>query len=358
MNKKKMKLITAAAAAVLAAGSLMGCSSELSNEYVTVPQYKGLEVPQPAAATVEITDDQVEQLVESRVAATAERSEITDRAAQSGDIVNIDYTGYVDGTAFDGGSATGADLELGSGSFIGANGDYQGFEDQIVGHQTGEEFDITVQFPDTYAEEMAGKVADFHIVLNGIYTETVPELTDEWVQSNSTESENVDEFRQEMRDLLESQSEESAHSELASSVQTTLLDSLEIKSYPEDVVDEYAASLTDSYEQLAEMYGTDMEGLLTTYLQTTEEDFNARIEEIAQRTAIFDEAVKLIAEKEGLDLTEEEYQEKIEEYAEENGAEDVDQYLESVGESAVRATILRDIVTDYLIDECVQVEQE
>ena len=215
-----------------------------------------------------------------------------------------------------------------------------------------------MQFPDTYAEEMAGKVADFHIVLNGIYTETVPELTDEWVQSNSTESENVDEFRQEMRDLLESQSEESAHSELASSVQTTLLDSLEIKSYPEDVVDEYAASLTDSYEQLAEMYGTDMEGLLTTYLQTTEEDFNARIEEIAQRTAIFDEAVKLIAEKEGLDLTEEEYQEKIEEYAEENGAEDVDQYLESVGESAVRATILRDIVTDYLIDECVQVEQE
>ena len=107
------------------------------------------------------------------------------------------------------GSAQAQDLQLGSGSYIGASGDYAGFEDQIAGHQTGEEFDITVQFPENYTEEMAGKVADFHIVLNEIYTENVPELTDEWVQSNSDDSENVDQYREEVRKQLEEQADAS-----------------------------------------------------------------------------------------------------------------------------------------------------
>ena len=163
MKKKLLNVMLAAAVAV----SLAGCSGELSNEYVTVTQYKGLEVPQPAQPE-EVTDDQVEQAIQNALSADMIQTPITDRAAQSGDWVNIDYTGYVDGEAFDGGSAEGAPLELGSGSFIGATDDYKGFEEQIEGHNTGDEFDITVQFPETYSQNpaMAGVVAQFHIVLN------------------------------------------------------------------------------------------------------------------------------------------------------------------------------------------------
>ena len=179
----KKKLI-AVIAGVFLMGSLTGCSSQLSNEYITIKQYKGLEVPQVEAT--ELTDDQVTNYVNYFLQADATRTEVTDRAAQTGDTVNIDYVGKVDGVEFQGGSAQGTDLELGSGSFIGANGDYQGFEDQIVGHNKGEQFDITVQFPDTYMNtEMAGKVAVFTITLNGIYTVDVPKLTDKWVKENS-----------------------------------------------------------------------------------------------------------------------------------------------------------------------------
>lgn len=110
--------------AVLMTASLVGCGSgKLSNDYVTVNKYKGLEVTE--VAKNEVSDDSVEQEVQSRLEAAATEQDVTDRAAQSGDWVNIDYTGTMDGTAFDGGTATGYDLELGSGSFIGASGDYQ-----------------------------------------------------------------------------------------------------------------------------------------------------------------------------------------------------------------------------------------
>ena len=184
----KNRLVCIALAAAVA-GTLAGCSGELSNEYVTVTQYKGLEVPQATATVEEVTDEQVDQMIEGTLSTYAERKEVTDRAAQEGDIVNIDYTGYLDGEAFDGGSAEGADLELGSGSFIGATDDYAGFEEQIEGHNPGEEFDIQVQFPDPYTRnpDMSGAVADFHIVLNSITEENIPELTDEWVKENSEE---------------------------------------------------------------------------------------------------------------------------------------------------------------------------
>ena len=201
MKKRVIAVLTA----VLMTASLVGCGSgKLSNDYVTVNKYKGLEVTE--VAKNEVSDDSVEQEVQSRLEAAATEQDVTDRAAQSGDWVNIDYTGTMDGTAFDGGSATGYDLELGSGSFIGASGGYQGFEDQIVGHNTGEEFDITVQFPEGYpSADLAGKPANFHIVLNKIYQKVAPELTDEWVVNNSESSKTVDEYKEEVKNSLQEQ---------------------------------------------------------------------------------------------------------------------------------------------------------
>lgn len=107
MKKRVIAVLTA----VLMTASLVGCGSgKLSNDYVTVNKYKGLEVTE--VAKNEVSDDSVEQEVQSRLEAAATEQDVTDRAAQSGDWVNIDYTGTMDGTAFDGGSATGYDLEL------------------------------------------------------------------------------------------------------------------------------------------------------------------------------------------------------------------------------------------------------
>lgn len=354
MKKKILAVMLAAALA----GALAGCSGELSNDYVTVTQYKGLEVPQPAPAE-EVTDDMVEQVVQSNLAAYAQSEPVTDRAAEMGDTVNVDYTGYIDGEAFDGGSAEGADLELGSNSFIGATDDYEGFEEQIVGHETGDEFDIKVQFPDPYTRnpDMSGTVADFHIVLNSISLQTTPELTDEWVQENSEDSDTVEEYREAIRSQLEESMQASVDAELTDSVQTALMENVEVKEYPEDRVEELTKQMTDYYTQLAGLYGVELGEFVETYLQTTEEDFNTQIDTQVRQSVALEEALKLIASKQHLEPSEEEYQEAIAEYAEEAGFDDVEEYIGQVGEEELKAAALREKVTEYLVEKCVQVEQ-
>lgn len=358
-REKAMKKRTAAAviASVMAAGIIMGCSSELSNDYVTVKQYKGLEVPQASAS--EVTDEQVESAIQANLEETAEKQTVTDRAAENGDWVNIDYTGTLDGTAFDGGSAEAQDIQLGSAGFIQANGEYAGFEEQIEGHKTGEEFDITVKFPDDYfSTDMAGKVADFHIVLNEIYEKPVPELTDEWVQANSTTVETADEYRDEIRKQYEDQAQEAAESELKGSVQTALMDQIEIKGYPEDEVEDLTAQMNSYYEQLAGLYGVELSEFIETYMQITEDEFNSQVKESVQQQVAFDQAVSLIAEKENLEPSDEEYEKRVAEYAEQAGMDDVEAYKEQVGEDVLRKDVLRGAVTDYLVEECIQVEED
>ena len=159
---------------------------------VTLGQYKGLEVPK---AEVVITDEDVDAEID-RMAMNIARLETVERAAQNGDTVNIDYEGFVDGVAFDGGKAEGFDLKLGSGQFI------PGFEDQIVGMNAGEERDINVTFPENYKEDLAGKPAVFHIKLHAVKELIKPELDDEFVKDVS-ELETMDELRADVKKRLE-----------------------------------------------------------------------------------------------------------------------------------------------------------
>ena len=353
---KKGLMVALAAIAVTVSVAGCGGDGKLSNDYVTVNQYKGLEIAK--VEKKEVSDDDVEQTIQSRLLSSGKTDGLTkDGAAEDGDWVNIDYTGTMDGTAFDGGSATGYDLELGSGSFIGASGDYQGFEDQIVGHNTGEEFDITVQFPEGYpSADLAGKPANFHIVLNKIYQKVAPELTDEWVVNNSESSKTVDEYKEEVKNSLQEQQDDSGNSQLKQEVQTALLDQIEVNKYPDGAVDEQVKQANDYYTQIAQMYGVELSDFITTYLKMTEDQFNEKIEDSAKQAVQLEEAVKLIAKKEKLEPSDKEYEEGMQEYADKAGA-DLDTYKEQVGEDVLKDAILRDKVLDYLVDNCVQVEQ-
>ena len=134
------------------------------------------------------------------------------------------------------------------------------------------------------------------------------------------------------------------------------MEKLAVKKYPQESVDKQIEQAKEQYVQLAELYGTTLEDLLETQFMTTEEEFNEMLKESAQESAAFDEAVKLIADKENLTLSDKEYEEKIAEYAKEYGM-GVDEYKEQIGEELLKNTILRETVVDYLIKECVQVEQ-
>jgi trigger factor len=355
MMKKKILLWATSA---LFAMSLTACSSkQLSNEYITVQQYKGLEVPK--VEQVEVTDANVESTIESILASSATTEVITDRVAVIGDTVNIDYVGSIDGVEFDGGSATGQSLLLGSGTYIGATEEYLGFEDQIVGHKTGEEFDITVQFPESYSsnEELQNQVAVFRITLNEISVSSTPELTDDWVAENSETSTTVEEYKEEIKKHLEANNQETVDSELQSSVMQILLDKIEVKEYPEDQVQEQCDSLTEYYASMASAYGMEYVDFLETVMGMTEEEFDSQVEQAAQVAVKRKLACELIAKKEKLEPSEEEYEELIAEYAEGSGYTDIDTFKELVGEDLLKSSILQQKVAEYLASVCVQVEE-
>lgn len=350
------KKIVAVALCALMTLSLAGCSKELSNEYIKIKQYEGLEVAQ--VAKTEVTDDNVEQVISGKLEGTSTSEDITDRAAKDGDTVDIDYKGSVDGVEFDGGTAEGASLELGSNSFIGANGDYKGFEEQIVGHKIGETFDIKVQFPEGYSEEMSNKVAVFNIKLNGITLVTVPELTDEWVKENSEDSKTVEEYKKEIKTLLEEQNAESADKTLQSEALEALAEQVEVKKYPDGDVDAQLESIQSYYKQMAQAYGVEFADFLTQYMGMTEEDFNKQAKEAAESAVKKQLACELIAKKKNLEPTDKEYEEQIKEYAGTSGTEDVDAFKEQVGEDVLKSAILQQKVAKYLGEKAVQVEAE
>ena len=345
----------AAGIGMIMAVSLTGCSGKLSNDYVTINQYKGLEVSK--VEKTEVTDEMVENTINSYLTADQTKTEITDRAAELGDTVDIDYTGTMDGVAFDGGSATGAMLELGSGSFTGATDSYKGFEEQIVGHNSGETFTITVQFPSDYPKaDFSDKVADFEIKLNKIYEVKTPELTDEWVQTMSEESKTVEEFKKEIREKMEKNAQSSVDGQLQQAVMEAFLEKTEVKKLPQEQVDEQYKSIEETYQKMAEAYGVEFAEFLSGYMNMTEEQFKEQAQEVAETAVKRDLACKLLAEKKNLEPSDKEYEEMAETYAKQSNYEDVETFKKEVGEDVVKSAVLQQKVVEYLADNCVQVE--
>lgn len=336
--------------------SLSGCGSSVSDDYITIKKYKKLEIPK--LEVTEVTDSDVENTINSYLAMDQERKPIADRPAQNGDTVDIDYTGTINGVEFSGGSAAGASLVLGSGRFLAADGGYQGFEEQIVGHMPGENFDIMVKFPAGYQnEEVADQPANFNITLNGIYEMITPELTDDWVKENSEESETVEEYKKEVRQTMEENHELQVTSILQNAALTAMLDETEVKELPEDEVKAEYQMTEDNYKKIAEGYGLSFEEFLSNYMNKSTEDFEKETQESAETIVKANLACSLLAKKEKLEPSKSEYEKLIAEYAKQAGEEDVEAFKERVGEELLKKAIIQRKVAEYLVDNSVQVEQ-
>ncbi len=211
-----------------------------------------------------VTDDQIKEYAESMLMYSPSYEAIDKTTVEDGDIVNLDYSGTIDGEVFDGGTAEDQHLTIGSGSFI------EGFEEQLVGKEVGTEFDINVTFPEDYASDVvAGKDAVFHINLKSICEEktiTYDELTDDYVAENFTMYgvSTVDEFKNMISQQLQSENQ----SQQQQDVQTAVIDNLVADSevtVPDGLVDKQIEQAKKGMEQQAEMYGMEMEEFMTTY---------------------------------------------------------------------------------------------
>ena len=262
---------------------------------VSIDGYMGIEVEKKV---VEVTDADVDAEVERARKRNARTIEVTDRAAEMGDIANIDYEGFVDDVAFAGGKGEGHDLTLGSGQFI------PGFEEQIVGKSIGEEFDVNVSFPEEYhAPELAGKAAVFKTKLNGLKVEELPALDDEFAKDVS-EFDTLDEYKADIKAKMEERNENNAESEVENAIADVLAEKL-VGAIPPVMIDAEVENTIRQQDERLRQSGLD----LNTYLQyigSTLEAIREQLRPGAEKHVKVRLALEKIASLEGLTVSEEE----------------------------------------------------
>ena len=262
---------------------------------VTIENYKGIVAKKKA---VRVTAKEIDEELAQVQKRNARKVEVTDRPAANGDIANIDFEGFVDGVAFEGGKGEGHDLTLGSGSFI------PGFEDQIVGKSVGEEFDVVVTFPaDYHAAELAGKEATFKTRLNGLQVEELPALDDEFAKDVS-EFDTLDEYKADIKEKITQRKRKESEAEYESAVCDALI-ALLVAEIPEPMFAQETENYVRDYDNRLRMQGLD----LNTYFQYTGltlDSLRAELRPQAEKQVKLRLALEKIAVLENLTISEEE----------------------------------------------------
>ncbi len=223
--------------------------------------YKGIEIEKKST---EVTDELIEKEIEQVRERNSRLVTVEDRAAENGDTAVIDFEGFVDGEAFEGGKSEGYNLSLGSGNFI------PGFEEQIVGHKAGEEFSIFVNFPEEYqAEKLQGKEAEFKIVLHEIKTKELPEVDDEFVQDVS-DKETLEEYKEELRETVGKRLVDEAEKDVDDKIAEKLMELVQGE-IPEAMYENQTNEMIRDFENRLRSQGLDMD----TYMRYMGMDVNA-----------------------------------------------------------------------------------
>ena len=262
---------------------------------VEIADYIGIPAERPVA---KVTEAEVAEELGKVQMRNSRMIEVTDRAAQMDDITNIDFDGYVDGVAFDGGKAEGHELKLGSGAFI------PGFEEQIVGKTIGEEFDVVVTFPaDYHAENLAGKEATFKCKLNSIKFNELPVLDDEFAKDVS-EFDTLDEYKADIQAKLEEQHTKQADAQVDEALIGALIEKLNAD-IPECMFENEVENFVRDYDNRLRMNGLDLQ----TYFKYTGLDLDKLREQMrpdAERQVKTRLALEKIAALENIAVSEEE----------------------------------------------------
>lgn len=266
---------------------------------VKLGTYKGIDL---TVTEIQVTDADVDGYIESLVAGNPDIVEV-ERAAKSGDTVNIDYVGKKDGTAFEGGTASGYDLELGSGRFI------EGFEDGLIGARKGERRTLNLSFPEDYGNaELAGQAVTFDVTVNAVKETREASFDDAWVEKYTNgEQKTVEEYRAAIRAQLTEQAEKNEKSrEISQAIQKTM-ENLTFTLNPEAVSYEVAQQKANTEAQLAQ-YGTDLSSYLQM-LSMTQEDYDKQMQEAGESAVKLRLLIESIVEAEGFTLGEADYKE-------------------------------------------------
>ena len=277
---------------------------------VKISSYKGMKIKEFA---YNVTEEELNAEIARVQDRNARKVEVTDRAAQLGDIANIDFVGTVDGVKFDGGEAEGFDLTLGSGQFI------PGFEDQVVGMNIGETKDVNVTFPENYqAEALKGKAAVFAVKLNALQAKELPELTDEFIK-DATGSATVAEYKEKTTERLQKQADRRANDATENSILEAIAANAEAE-IPQAMIEREIDGLVQKFEYQLMYQGLKLQDYLE-FLKISVADFRKNYEEQAKKNVMSQLIISQIIKEEKLEATAEEIDAKVAEQAASVGKE-------------------------------------
>ena len=308
---------------------------------VEVKDYKGIEVEKVVNP---VTDEDINKQLDALREKNVTVETVDDRAAENGDDVVIDFEGFKDDVAFEGGKAEDFTLSLGSGQFI------PGFEDQIVGHNAGEDFDINVTFPDEYqVKELAGAPAVFKIKLKSISKKVMPELDDDMVK-DSTEFDTVDEYKADVKKKLEEANEKHADSEVEAKIFDKVIENMTAE-IPQVMFDNRVNEMISELEQRLAPQGISLD-LYMQYTGQTIDTVKKAYAEQAEKQVKFRLALEKIAKLENIEVTEDELKAEFDKLAEAYKL-DVDQIKQFIHEDDLKKVIAVGKAVDLIKDAAV-----
>ncbi len=297
---------------------------------VKLGDYKGLEVTRQET---EVTDEEIEEQLKDRQAAFAELIVKEEGAVENGDTVKLDFKGFADGEAFEGGEAKDFDLEIGSGSFI------PGFEEQMVGMTVGEEKSIEVNFPEEYhAAELAGKPATFEVKVHEIKTKEIPALDDELAQEIDEEVENLEALRTKMKEQTTEEKKNASETALRDDLVEAAARNAEID-IPEAMIDAEIERMMGDFEQRLQQQGMNLD-LYFQFSGQDEEALRSQMQDDALNRVRVSLTLEAIGQVENIEVAAEDVDAELQKMADQFGME-IDQIKAALGGTTVLENDLR-----------------
>jgi trigger factor len=309
-----------------------------------VLKYKGLEIDK---FDKKVTDKDVEQEIKLALEKNSRNVTVDNRDLQNGDMSNINFEGFVDGVAFEGGKAENFDLTIGSGQFI------PGFEDQMIGMKIGEEKDIKVTFPkDYHSENLKGKEAIFKVKLNTISVKELPKLDDEFVKDVS-EFETLEDYKKDVKEKLVVKKEADYKAQKEAQVFNKLLENTEVE-IPESMIEEQLENLMKQTEQQLSAQGMTLE-LYCQYMGQDISFVKASMKDQATRDVKFNLAIEALAKLETAEVTDEEIDNKIEDLVKQYGNDQADNFKKNPNiREYVKGQIKQDKLINILVENAIE----
>ena len=324
-------------------GLVVAVDTEDLENYITLGEYRNLTVEE--SPVEETTDEDVDEYIERQMIDNYSPIEVTeDRPVQENDTVNIDYAGYRDGEAFDGGTAQDQDLRIGSGGYI------EGFEEGLIGHRKGETVTLELTFPEDYSPnpDLAGQPVVFEVTINSI--SQPPALTDDWAAEN-TDYDTAQEYWDAQKEALIQERANEYESQVKSDLFQQVMESSQIKDYPEDALNELKSDIETQMDQMyTSMYGMSLEEALEAQGVSAEEAEQS-IDETAKSYLSQYMVTQAVLDAEEVSLTEEDYEKALDDFAKLSGFEN-GEAIESMYSDArvLKGNVLWNVACDKIME--------